>query len=78
LKGLRLSTLKQDGHGDLRDSDCRSVIPYVYGRELDCCVCMTLFKAKLNMHIVEVVLILASAQAFYSSKHRAVTLSPKA
>jgi hypothetical protein len=30
LEGLSLSTLKQDGHGGLRDSSRRSVIPYVH------------------------------------------------
>jgi hypothetical protein len=39
LEGLRLSTLKQDGHGgheDLRGSGRRSVIPYVHGES--CCI----------------------------------------
>jgi hypothetical protein len=39
MEGLRLSTLKQDGHGgyeDLRSSDRRSVIPYIHGRV--CCI----------------------------------------
>jgi hypothetical protein len=36
MEGLRLSTLKQNGHGGLRGSDRHSVIPYVH-RE-DCCI----------------------------------------
>jgi hypothetical protein len=36
MEGLRLSTLKQDEHGDLRGSDHRNIIPYVYGD--DCCI----------------------------------------
>jgi hypothetical protein len=39
LERLRLCTLEQDEHRDLHGSDCRSVILYVYGRELYCCVC---------------------------------------
>jgi hypothetical protein len=30
MEGLRLSTLKQDGHGGLHGSGRRSVIPYIY------------------------------------------------
>jgi hypothetical protein len=36
IKGLRLSTLKQDGYDGLRDLDRRSVIPYVHGE--NCCI----------------------------------------
>jgi hypothetical protein len=36
MEGLRLSMLKQDGHGDLHGSGHRSVIPYVHGE--DCCI----------------------------------------
>jgi hypothetical protein len=36
MEGLRLSTLKQDGHGGLHGSGHRSVILYVH-RE-DCCI----------------------------------------
>jgi hypothetical protein len=36
MEGLRLSMLKQDGHGGLRGSDRRTVIPYVH--EEDCCI----------------------------------------
>jgi hypothetical protein len=48
LKGLRLSTLKRDDHGGLRDSDRRSVIPYVHGRESCIVVCVPLFNVELN------------------------------
>jgi hypothetical protein len=37
MEGLKLSTLKQDGHGGLRGSGRRSV-PYVH--EEDCCITM--------------------------------------
>jgi hypothetical protein len=36
MEGLRLSMLKQDGHGGLRGSGRRTVIPYVHGE--DCCI----------------------------------------
>jgi hypothetical protein len=36
MEGLRLSTLKQDGHGCLRGLGRCSVIPYVHGE--DCCI----------------------------------------
>jgi hypothetical protein len=43
LEGLRLSTLKQDGHGGLYGSGHRSVIPYVQGeRVVLLCVCGTI------------------------------------
>jgi hypothetical protein len=65
--------LEQDEHGGLHDSDRRSIILYVHGRELYYCVCVTLFKAELNLRKVRGFfgrLVLASAQA--------VTLRPKA
>jgi hypothetical protein len=36
MEGLRLSMLKQDGHGDLHGLGHRSVTPYVHGE--DCCI----------------------------------------
>jgi hypothetical protein len=33
MEGLRLSTLKQDGHGDLCGLGHQSVIPYVHGED---------------------------------------------
>jgi hypothetical protein len=57
LEGLRLSTHKQDEHGNLRGSSHRSVIPYVHGREGCITVCVTLFNTELNLHRVDVVLI---------------------
>jgi hypothetical protein len=50
LEGLRLSTLKQDGHGgreDLRGSGRRSIIPYVHGELLYCCVCCSTLRLNL-------------------------------
>jgi hypothetical protein len=40
LEGLRLSTLKQDGHDGLHGLGHRIVIPYVYGEVycIDVCV----------------------------------------
>jgi hypothetical protein len=47
IKGLRLSTLKQDGHGGLRDSDCQSVISYVHGE--NCCIVVCVFQARVEL-----------------------------
>jgi hypothetical protein len=46
--------LKQDEHRDLCGSGCRSIIPYIHGRELYCCVCVALLKAGFNLCKVEV------------------------
>jgi hypothetical protein len=47
MEGLRLSTLKQDGHGGLRGSDHRSVIPYVDGD--DCCITVCVLQASVEL-----------------------------
>jgi hypothetical protein len=39
MEGLRLSMLKQDGHGGLRSLDHRSVISYVHGEDYCIVVC---------------------------------------
>jgi hypothetical protein len=39
MEGLRLSMLKQDGHGGLRGSGHRSVIPYIHGEDYCIDVC---------------------------------------
>jgi hypothetical protein len=46
IEELRLLTLKQDGHGGLRDLDHQSVIPYVYGEY--CCIIVYALQATLN------------------------------
>jgi hypothetical protein len=63
--------LEQDEHRDLCDSGHRSIILYVYRR---CCiaVCVTLFKAELNLCRVEVkrtCLLLSSARHFIAQGH---------
>jgi hypothetical protein len=47
MEGVRLSTLKQDGHSSLRGSGHRSVIPYIHGRKSVVLLCVPLFKAEL-------------------------------
>jgi hypothetical protein len=47
MEGLRLSTLKQDGHDDLRGSGHRSIIPYVH-RE-DCCIDACILQARAEL-----------------------------
>jgi hypothetical protein len=47
--------LEQDEHEGLRGLGCRNIIPYIHGRELYCCVCVSLFKAELNLRRVKVV-----------------------
>jgi hypothetical protein len=33
IEGIRLSMLKQDGHGGLRGSARRNIIPYIHGED---------------------------------------------
>jgi hypothetical protein len=40
MEGLRLSSLKQDGHGGLRGSGHRSIIPYIHGEDYCIVVCV--------------------------------------
>jgi hypothetical protein len=47
IEGLRLSTLKQDGHGGLRGSGCRSIIPYVHGES--CCIAVYVLQASVEL-----------------------------
>jgi hypothetical protein len=47
MEGLRLSTLKQDGHGGLRGSTRQSVIPYVHGES--CYIAMCRLSVGLNL-----------------------------
>jgi hypothetical protein len=47
MEGLRLSTLKQDGHNDLHGSDRRSVIPYIH--EEDCCITVCVLQASVEL-----------------------------
>jgi hypothetical protein len=47
MEGLRLSTLKQDGHGGLRGLGRRSVIPYVHGE--DCCIAMCILQVHIKL-----------------------------
>jgi hypothetical protein len=47
MEGLRLSMLKQDGHGGLRGSNHRSVIFYVH-RE-DCCIIVCVLQASVEL-----------------------------
>jgi hypothetical protein len=72
LEGLRLWTLKQDGHGghdDLRGSGRRSVIPYVHGKMRVVLQCAIQALALLFQSWVErTCLVLASARFFYSSR----------
>jgi hypothetical protein len=49
LVGLRLPTHELEEHKGLRGLGRRSVTPYIHGRWLYCCVCVALFKAKLNL-----------------------------
>jgi hypothetical protein len=47
MEGLRLSSLKQDGHGGLRGSGRRSVIPYAH--EEDCCIDVCVLQARVEL-----------------------------
>jgi hypothetical protein len=47
MEGLRLSTLKQDGHGGLCGLGRWSVIPYVYGE--DCCITVCVLQAHIEL-----------------------------
>jgi hypothetical protein len=47
MKGLKLSTLKQDEHGNLHGSDCWSVIPYVHGE--DYCIVVSVLQASVEL-----------------------------
>jgi hypothetical protein len=40
MQGLRLSTLKQDGHGGLCGSGRRSIIPYIHKEDYYITVCI--------------------------------------
>jgi hypothetical protein len=55
LEGLMLPTHEQDEHDGLRDLGHRSIIPYAHRRESCIVVCVTIFKAELNLCRVEVV-----------------------
>jgi hypothetical protein len=58
---------EQDEHEGLCDSNRRSIIPYVYRRELYYCVCVAQFKAELNL-VAPIVCL-----AFYSSRPSSYT-----
>jgi hypothetical protein len=60
MEGLRLSTLKQDGHDSLRDLSHWSIIPYVHGEY--CCM-WSCSSVELNLH-KKVYLLLSSTQPF--------------
>jgi hypothetical protein len=47
MKGLRFFTLKQDEHGDLRGSNCRSVIPYIH--EDSCYITVFVLQASVEL-----------------------------
>jgi hypothetical protein len=47
MKGLKLSTLKQDEHGSLYGSDCWSVIPYVHGENY--CIVVYVLQASVEL-----------------------------
>jgi hypothetical protein len=47
MEGLRLSTLKQDGHGDLRDLSHHSVISYIHGES--CCITVYVLQASVEL-----------------------------
>jgi hypothetical protein len=47
MERLRLSTLKQDGHDDLRGSDRQSVIPYIHGE--DCYIVVFVLQASVEL-----------------------------
>jgi hypothetical protein len=47
MEGLRLSMLKQDGHGSLRGLGCRSVITYVHGE--NCCIVVCVLQASVEL-----------------------------
>jgi hypothetical protein len=47
MEGLRLSMLKQDGHGDLRGSGRWSVISYVHKE--DCCIAVCAIRASIEL-----------------------------
>jgi hypothetical protein len=55
LEGLMLPTHEQDEHDGLHDLGHRSIIPYAHRRESCIVVCVTIFKAELNLCRVEVV-----------------------
>jgi hypothetical protein len=61
--------LKLDELDGLRGLGHRSVIPYVHGRELYCCVCVALFKVELNL--VSPII----CPAFYSSRPGSYTVT---
>jgi hypothetical protein len=69
LEGLRLYTLELDEHEGLRGLGRWSVICYVHGRELYCCVCVVLFKAEFNL-VAPVV-----RPTFYSSRPGSYTMT---
>jgi hypothetical protein len=47
IEGLRLSTLKQDGHSCLHGSHRQSVIPYDHGD--DCCIAVCVLQASIEL-----------------------------
>jgi hypothetical protein len=47
MEGLRLSTLKQDGHSGLCDSGRWSVIPYIHGE--DYCIVVYVLQASVEL-----------------------------
>jgi hypothetical protein len=47
MEGLRLLTLKQDGHDDLHGLSHQSIIPYVH-RE-DCCIVVCVLQASIEL-----------------------------
>jgi hypothetical protein len=60
---------EQDEHEGLRDLDHRSIIPYVYRKELYYCVCVAQFKAELKL-VAPIICL-----AFYSSRPSSYTMT---
>jgi hypothetical protein len=47
MEGLRLSSLKQDGHSGLRGSGHQSIIPYIH--EEDCCISVCVLQVSVEL-----------------------------
>jgi hypothetical protein len=60
---------EMDKHESLHGSGRRSVIPYVHGEELYCCVCVMLLKVELNLFAPVV------RPTFYSSRPDSYTVT---
>jgi hypothetical protein len=47
MEGLRLSMLRQDGHGGLCGLGHQSIIPYIHGE--DCCIDVCVLQAHVEL-----------------------------